>query len=480
MQTSPLDRNSELTLYEQLAERIVHLIKAGSLPECERVPSVRQLSQQMSVSVSTVLEAYRYLEDRGVIEARPQSGYFVCPQPNAAPRPPKTVGCRSAMELEIGELILRVRKQAERPDLVPFGIITPHPDFLPTAKLNRVLAQVVRRHPEASQSYDALEGFHDLRVQIARRALIAGCSLTPDEIVVTNGAQEAVHLALQAVTEPGDIVILESPAYFGFFEALESLHLRALELSTCPDDGICLVDLEEAISTQTIAACLLNPTFGNPLGHCMPSEKKALLVEMLAAARIPLIEDDVSGDLAFAAQRPKVAKAFDKDGGVLLCSSLSKTLAPGYRIGWVAAGRFQRRVERLKLSRTCATATPTQMAAAAYLAKGGFDHLLRGLRRTYRDLMLRTSRMVAKTFPDGTLMTCPQGGSALWVQLPNGIDSVELFEQATEAGVSLAPGPIFSASGQFRDCIRLNSAIPWSTRVEEALVRVGEISRSLM
>lgn len=474
-----IDRNRENgpPLYQRVADEVSGLIQGGTLRYGERIPSVRKLSKQLSVSVSTVLEAYRRLEDRGLIEARPQSGYYVREMPEAPPEPRKTRG-RPATDLDMSNLLLRVLDEANRPDVVSFGTAVPASEYLPTARLNRILAREVRNHPHTSQAYDSVPGLDDLRVQVAKRVLESGCALTPSDLITTSGNQEAIQLCLRAVTKPGDTVVIETPTYFGLLEALASLHLRALEVSTDPRTGICLDDLEKAFRKQKVAACVVVPTFGNPLGHCMPNGKKAQLVALAAKYEVPIIEDDVYGDLAFEGPpRPHTLKAYDREGGVLLCSSFSKTLAPGYRIGWTAPGRYRDRVEILKYSSSVATATPTQMAVAAYLKSGGFERHLRRLRRTYRELTHRMTCGIAEFFPAGTRVTRPEGGHVLWVELPPGVDTVAMHEQAIAQGVSFAPGPLFSAGQGYRNCLRLNTAIPWSPVVENALARLGRLAK---
>ena len=472
-------RSASLPLYQQVAARIESMIEGGTFTPGDRVPSVRKLSQQLSVSISTVLEAYRVLEDRQLIEARPQSGYYVRVPPLRAPEPATTSSARRPGAPEVSDLALRFLHNSQRRDVLPLGAAVPHPDFLPVARLNRLLIQAVRRDPSASQSYDHVAGLEALRIQVGRRALDAGCSLSPEEIVTTSGAQAAVHLCLRAVTRPGDTVVVETPTYYGLLEALESLHLEALEVATDPRTGIVLEELERVLDDRRIAACVLSPSYGNPLGHCMPDPSREQLVRMLSAREIPLIEDDVYGELAFRTPRPRAAKSYDRDGMVLLCSSFSKSVAPGYRIGWTAPGRFRLQVEKLKFSSSVATATPTQMALAAFLAEGGFDRTLRRLRREYRDLVARMSTAVAEHFPEGTRVSRPEGGHVVWVEMPTSVDSVRLHEEALEVGVSVAPGILFSASGRYRHCIRLNCAIPWGERVERALADLGRIATVL-
>jgi DNA-binding transcriptional MocR family regulator len=358
---------------------------------------------------------------------------------------------------------------------VPLGAGTPNARYLPTEALNRILAREVRQHPETSQAYDDGPGYRELRAQIARRALDAGCAISADEVITTNGAQQAVYLCLRALTRPGDTVVVETPTYLGLLQAIEAAGLKALEVATDPEEGICLDCLAEVLEQQRVAACVLIPTFGNPLGHCMPEPKRQRLAAMLADAGVPLIEDDVYGELYYDRTRPRAVKAFDTTGNVLLCSSFSKTLAPGYRVGWVSPGRYMDVLERQKYITSVASPTPTQMAVAAYLGGGGFDRHLRRLRGTYRGLMARVSASVAEHFPEGTRLTRPRGGHLLWVEMPKTVDSMKLYERALQHGISLLPGPLFTGCCDYGNFIRLNTAVPWSDVVEGAIKTLGSL-----
>jgi DNA-binding transcriptional MocR family regulator len=468
-------------LYDQVAEQIVQLIDAGTLRPGERIPSVRILSRQQGVSVSTVLQAYRLLEDRGLIEARPQSGYFVCRNQWTPPAEP-TISrpAKQATQVNVSELVMRVMRASQNPALVRLGAALPSPELLPTAQLNRCLSAVGRRSGFAGSEYSVPPGNLALRTQIARRAFEAGCALSPDEIVITCGGMEALNLCLRVVAKPGDTIAIEAPTYFGVLQCIESLGLKAVEIPTHPRDGVSLDALSYALETQPIKACLFVLNFNNPLGSCMPDANKARLVQMLAERGIPLIDDDIYGDLAFNGKRPRPAKSFDQNGLVLLCDSFSKTLAPGYRVGWCAPGRWQQQVEHLKFVTNVATATLPQMAVADFLANGGYNHHLRRIRKLYAEKVQLMSQAVSASFPAGTRITRPTGGYVLWIEMPPSVNSLELFDRALAAGISIVPGPVFSAKGKFKNFIRLNSGNPWSKSIERAVAQLGKFAHELM
>ena len=467
---------SQETLYKQVALRISELIEHGTLRPGERVPSVRRLSEREDVSIATVMQAYRLLENRGLIEARPQSGYYVRARLWRPPaEPAKTEPSIRATRVSTGDLVRRVMEAARDPSLVGLGAALPSPSLLPTQQLSRTMAAVGRRSPQMANAYDVSPGNQQLRVQIARRAIETGCTLAPDDVVITCGCQEALYLCLRAVAEPGDTIAIESPTYFGVLQIIESLGLKVCEIPTYPREGVCLDELKERLDCCRIKACLFMLNFSNPLGSCMPDEKKARLVKMLAARNVPLIEDDIYGELSFAAGRPKVAKAYDRDGSTLLCSSFSKTLAPGYRVGWVVPGRFRDKVQHLKYVTSIGTATLPQLAVADFLTNGGFDHHLRKLRRVYAEQVQRVTHAITKYFPEGTKATRPAGGYVLWVELPSQIDSIELFDGALEEKIGIAPGPIFSPKQGFRNFIRLNCGKQWSETIDKSLFKLGQL-----
>lgn len=465
-------------LYEQVAARVEKMIEQGVLKPGERIPSVRQVSQRQRVSMSTAFQAYFLLESRGLIESRPRSGFYVAYRTRELPPEPTTSRpSLAATDVGVDEQVARVFSAAADPTFAPLGAASPSPELLPVTKLRKLMIEVLREHPDEAVTYDLPPGHAPLRRQIARRSIDWGCALAAEDIVTTVGCMEALNLCLRAVARPGDTIAIESPTYFGVLQAMQSLGLKALEVATDPRTGLCLDALEEALSRRKVAACLVIPNFNQPLGSLMPDDKKERLAAMLAEREIPLIEDDLYGDLHFGTARPRTVKSYDKDGLVLLCSSFSKTLAPGYRVGWTAPGRYREQVERLKLMTSVATPTLQQMVVARLLADGGYDRHLRGLRQAFSVQTKLMAQGVAASFPEGTKVTRPQGGFVLWVELPPELDALELHRRGLEKKIGIAPGTIFSAKGRYRNFIRLNCGFPWSDRIEQAVTTLGRIAR---
>ncbi len=464
-------------LYAEISARIGEMIRKGTYRSGERIPSVRALSRQMRVSINTVLGAYAELERAGAIEARPQSGFYVRVRSEADiwQPPVRAVAEIAPSSVILGDTSLAIMENIAGTDLLPLGKCLPNPDFLPVDKLNRILATEARRFRVQSVSYAATQGVQRLRMQIARHSLDAGCSLSPDDIVITSGCVEAFSLALQTVCRPGDTVAVGSPVYSTFLKFMQWLGLKILEIPSDPVEGMNLDVLAYVLRKNRVNACITIANFTNPLGSLMPDGKKQELVELLARYDIPLIEDDVYGDLSFAATRPVSAKSFDRKGLVLYCSSFSKTLAPGYRVGWIVPGRFQRQVEQLKALFNIATASPNQFAMAEFLGNGSYSHHLRVLRHVYARQTARMRASVLRYFPPGTRVSSPKGGYFLWVELPEGHDSLKLYEAAMGAGISISPGTIFTLDERFANCFRLNASF-WSERMEETMERLGKMA----
>lgn len=468
-----------MKLYEQLAEELAALIAAGQLRPGDRVPSVREARARRGVSASTVFHAYQSLERRGLIHARPQSGYYVSASPGTRTPPPRLPAPRAdASAVAISDLVFDVLRAARSRGIAPLGSAFPGPDLFPLPKLARAAALGLRHLDPAAIVEHYSPGSPRLREQIALRYRLDGIRIEPDEIIITNGALEGLNAGLQAVTQPGDTVVIESPTFYAALQALERLGLKALEVHTDTELGIDIDALSDALQRHRVAACWLMPNFQNPLGALMPAARKQALVDLLAAHDVPLIEDDVYGELYFGGQRPPPAKAFDSDGRVLHCASFSKCLAPGYRVGWIAAGRYAKHVERLTLMTTLSASVPAQTAILHYLDTGGYDRHLRRLRATLATRITTAVRTIEAEFPRGTHVSVPRGGYFLWLELPHGLDAMALHQIALADGIGTAPGHIFSPDHRFTHCLRINCGHPESTTLP-ALRRLGALARTL-
>ena len=474
----PADSDRSRSLYAELADSMQILIEQGTLRPGHRVPSVRIMSRQRDVSIATVLQAYTVLENRGYLEARPQSGYYVRPRPpSLAPEPRMAKPMAKPAYVGVNDLTAEVMEYALKPDYMPFGSACPHHSLFPTKKLARILGSVARRDPSLIGRAGMNPGYEPLTREIARRYLQAGVPLAHDELLITAGCTEALNLCLRAVTKPGDTIAIETPAYFGFLEIIQSLNLRALEIPTSSREGICLDELRDAITQNDVKAVMIMPNFHNPLGSLMPDEKKQRLYDLLGEFDLPVIEDDIYGDTHFGDTRPKPLKAWDRDGRVMLCSSFGKTLAPGFHVGWTAPGRYIERVRRLKFTNTMGTPIVLQKTLAEFLRDGGYDHHLRSLRRSYHQHLHLFLRSMQKYFPDGTRYSRPQGGNFIWIEFPAKVDALRLRRDALKHKINTAPGNLFSVKDRYRHCLRISCSLPWSAEIETALRTLGELVR---
>jgi DNA-binding transcriptional MocR family regulator len=466
-----------MSLYEELADDIEQAILCGVLRPGDRLPSVREASAHRRVSPSTVFKAYYLLEARGLIRGAQRSGYYVRPRAQQQrphrPRPSRPTTARHAVDSNdlVHEILMSIKdKQA-----VPLGSAFPDPNLFPLGDLRQALVRSMRKFDPWHTLHDLPPGHEALRRLIRKRYLLHGTPVSDAEIVLTHGALPALNLCLQAVTSPGDCVVVESPCFYVALQALQRLGLKAVEVATDSREGVDLGQLAKVLERQRPAACWLMPKFQNPLGASMPDAKKRDLVALLGRHEVPLVEDDVYEELYQGDQAPPSAKHFDRRGLVMHCSSFSKCLAPGYRVGWVAAGRFGPKVERLKLMTLLSGSVPVQDAIAMYLRERPYEAHLRRLRTALATQQALFVDALARRFPQGTRVSRPAGGYFVWLELPGG-DAMQLFDAALAEGVSLAPGPMFSARQEFRHCIRLNTGQVWSPAIEHAIARLGRLA----
>lgn len=467
-------------LYSELANHLALGIDKGIFQPGDRLPGIRVTSNNEGVSPSTVVAAYRHLEKEGYIEARARSGFYVRTRLQSKRAEPKTSKPATRPKPVTGqELVLQLIQNINTPGLVQLGANIPDPKFLPTRAVSRALVTIANNARHSIASYEVPPGLPELRLQIARRMAEIGCITSPDDIIITSGCQEALYLSLKTVTKPGDIVAIESPIYYGLLQAIDSLGLKALEIPTHPRHGISIEALELALEQWPVKACVVIPNFSNPLGSLMSEDRKGALVELINQHRkVTLIEDDIYGDLCFEGPRPSTLKSLDTEGNIIHCSSFSKSLSSGLRIGWIISESHHRRLAYEKFVLNCASSTINQYTACHLLETGIYERHLRTMRLGLAQNTSRLIDRVSQHFPEDTRITRPRGGMTLWVELSKGVDTTKLSHEALARSISIAPGQIFSSSAnKYKNCLRLNCGLAWNDQAEKAIDILGKLVR---
>jgi len=464
-------------LYRHLVDEIEQKIIIGTYRPGEKLPSIRKLHKQSNLSISTIYHAYVELEAMGLVQARPKSGYYVNPvalQRLKVPKFPKI--SYPPKKVKLSSMINSVISAISNPHLLPLGSTVTDSGLLPFKYFSRILKDLSHKELQCMISYSLSEGFPELRRQIALRTVGVIKGILPEDIVITNGCMEAVALSMLASTQPGDTVAIETPTNFGFLQLLKELGLLVMEVPTDPQHGVDVDELERIFRQDKIKACLLVPNFHNPLGAIMSDGKKQRLVELLSEYEIPVIEDDISSELYFGKQHPLPLKAFDKKDLVITCSSFSKTLAPGLRIGWAIPGRrFKEKIQNLKAAISVTTSTLDQYLVSQYLAGGAYERHLRTLRNTLKKQIVRTAFAIQKHFPPETRLAIPSGGTLLWVQLPPKVDGLQIYQKALDHNIAIIPGVVCSNSRQFKNFIQISCGSPFTMKVEKGIATLGKL-----
>lgn len=469
-------------IYMQVADSLEKMISDDVLKIGDKLPSVRLLSDEHGISVGTAFQAYYHLEGKGLIESRPKSGYYVRFNQKRFPELPKMLlPDPLSHDVSVKEMIANIYADiaSHNDKVINFALAAPDSSLLPMAKINKSVMQALRNSKDSCTSYEHTQGNVELRKQIAKLAFNWGGKVKPDEIVITGGCLEAITLCIKAVTKPGDTVAVESPNYFGIFQSLENMGLKVVEISSSPVTGLDLDCLEKTIKKYDIRACVVIPNFNNPLGGCMPDENKKKLVEMTTKKNIPLIEDDIYGELYFGKNRPRTCKYYDMKGMVMHCSSLSKSLSPGYRIGWIIPGKFLEQVKQIKRIHNISSPTLTQAAIAHYLQHGRYEYHLKNMRKALHTQCLRYMQAVIDHFPADTKISRPMGGFILWVEMNKKVNAFKLRIEAMKHNISIAPGKIFSASCDYHNCIRVSFSKPWSDDADYGLMMLGKLIKKM-
>ncbi|MDO6708171.1 PLP-dependent aminotransferase family protein [Photobacterium sp. 1_MG-2023] len=462
--------------YQSLALQLKQQICEQIWRSGEKIPSVRACSRQAQVSTATVLQAYQLLETEGWLVAKPQSGYLVATNIRQVIQAEGETPPPDAPPMRINDLLYDVFQRTKSSDFMPFSSAFPEANLFPQQELVRSLASASRKMKENSALTNLPPGSYELRRLIAQRYVQQGLSVKPDDIVITTGGLEALNLSLQAVTQPGDYVAIESPTFYGALQAIERLKLIPVEIPASVTSGLDLDVLEEKLAAYPIKACWLMTNFQNPLGYSLSNAQKQRLVSLLNRHEAYLIEDDVYSELYFSEQKPLPAKAFDPQDRVLLCSSFSKCLSPGFRIGWVVAGKLSDQIQRQQFLSTISSSVPAQLGISHYLLHGGYDNHLRKLRTTLQHRKTAMITAIKQAFPKQTQVSDPDGGYVVWLSFPPPFDCQKFYELASQANIAIAPGTIFSLQQDARQHIRLNYSYPLNPKTLTAINTLGDLA----
>ena len=463
-------------IYRRIATHVERAIEDGRLSPGDRMPSLRRMSVQFNCALSTVIQAYEVLELSGRIYPVERSGFFVrAPRkPRRVEHPAPKVAPRDSGGVPLSTIGRIVEASNDR-SVVSLGAGLPAPSMVPLRDIVRHTTRIAKERPHLLHSYGKVSGSQNLRTEVAGLLSERNVFLRTDDLIVTNGCIEALSIAIQITTRPGDAIAVEEPVFLGILQLLHELGRRAVPVPTSPYDGIRLDRLEAIVADGAVKAVILTAVFQNPTGFVVPVNHRKRAVEICERRGVPIIEDDVYGELSFNGATEYPFKSFDGAGNVLFCSSVSKTLGPGSRLGWLAAGRYTDAARALKVATSLGESALLQEGLAAYFAAAKYRKHVATLSRVLQRQASRLIDAVEHYFPEPTRTTRPTGGYYLWVQLPDRLDSVRLFEDALRHRISIVPGPAFSRDGGFQNYIRLTFGMPIDERVIESIARLGRL-----
>ena len=444
----------------------------------QRLPSLREQARRCKVSLLTAMHAYQILQDQGVIISREKSGYYVLSNLNSELKEnkftPDESNNVSLHKADSNEYIHQIIQQAAVVT-APFGSPFPDPDLLPHLKIKKSLASAIRDFDPLRHSTILPPGEEQLREKISQRYASSGVNFPADNIVITAGALDGLGLCLQAVTEPGDAVLIEEPCFYGVLQQISRLRLKAVPVKSSVFMGLDLTELESILSDTPAKAMVLMTNNQNPVGYTLTEPKKKQLAAILEKHKVIAIEDDVYHEIYPSDKRGKPLCSYFESDGWIYCSSFSKILSMDYRIGWVVSSCYGNKIQRLQLMNTISVSPIAQLTVNHFLTANGFEYNLRVFRR---ELELRKDfawRKLKEYFPAEVKVHYISGGYFLWVEMPEYIDADDIYESAYKMNVSISPGRMFSVSGAYRNYFRFNASLQWSPLIDEGAKLLGAI-----
>ncbi len=464
----------QLFRYQKLISELELNINNGTYRAGEKLPSIRALHKKMNVSISTVYKAYIELETMGLVDARPKSGYFV--HTKQAMKLPEMVKTKPVVrEINFSSIVISALKDLKNPDMLHLGSSTTSSELLPVKHLTRIMKGISADKMKSLISYSLADGDPELKRQLALFLFGTMKGIVPDDIIITNGCMEAIALSLMAITEHGDTILIESPVHFGFLQLIKELELNVVEVPVDPLTGIDLDEFRKLLKKGSIKACLVMSNFQNPTGSLMPDENKKKYVEIAMEYQVPVIEDNLLSELYFDVARPVSLKKYDTSGLVISCSSFSKTIAPGLRVGWVVTPKkYRNKILSLKAGISISSPNLNQYLISEFLKSGAYDRFMRSLRIKLKKQSLLIARAVSLYFPKGTRVSVPQGGSLLWIQLDKKINGIDLYRIARKKHISIIPGEVCTTSGRFKNYIRLGCGSVYNEDTEKGIEILGK------
>lgn len=441
--------------YHHVESFVKQAINKGIYETNDKIPSIRQMSEELLVSKNTVIRAFQELEAQGLIYSVPKSGYRVCAKsaPESTPIRPLRVDL-----LSVCREFLTYPQHRER---LPIGSAHPNIDSPAIKSLYAEIGRHSRRQTHTPSHYQLPPGDAQLIKQLAKITQDLGTPAPAKELLVTHGAQQAISLALRATTQSGDIVAVESPCYFGNLLLLESLGLEVVEIPSCNRDGMVPQALSRALKQWDVKVIIVTPNFTNPTGSMMPLERRKAILNV--SGNIPIIEDDVFGALSYAKPLASL-KSMDAQGRVIYVNSLSKTLDSRLRIGWMLAGQYSSKIEKLLLCDSMGGLNVMQSATSSFLSSGKYKTHLARMRRLYQS---NTKRFMAlfkqsmDSYPalkNSYQITSVQGSFLMWIRLPEHTNCDAIYEECSKQRISILPGSVFGTQEQFKHCFRICTA----------------------
>lgn len=465
-------------LYNKIAEGLKQQIRDGVLTPGQKLPSVRKLSKEKQVSINTVLQAYLELEKFGLVVSKPQSGFYVSYSFKNSMLPATSNPISEIAEDSVSHIFSTIYNNNTKAKIVlSSGQIAG--ELLPVTSLTRELVKAARTLPFGGLQYERNNN-EKLQRQIALKSTIWGGSFKMHNVILTSGCMHAIALCLRALLKRGDTVAVESPVHFGIINLIRNMGLNLIELPTDPVAGLDLTVLQKAVISKKIQLLIVMGNYSNPFGTCMPNEKKKELVRIMSEQNVPVIENDIYGDIHFDSHMPEFCKSYDESGIVIWCGSASKTLAGGYKTGWMEAGKFKDRILNSEPYLPTANNPIAQEAIANFMESKGYDRFKRKLNQALYQNSYFFHKAINDYFPEEIKITHPTGGIHLWVELPQHVNCLEFYNHAMSRRISIRPGRIYTSQDQFNNAITLSYGVLWDAGIEKALKVLGNICKSYL